>query len=75
MLVQILCASLCHSDIMIFEPNDEMQYPDKPTTMGHEATGQVVEMGVNAKGFNVGDKVGFNPATNVCFECIPCKQV
>lgn len=75
MLVKILCASLCHSDIMIFEPNDEMNYPEKPTTMGHEATGQVVSLGANAKGFKAGDNVGFIPAMIVCYECIPCTQV
>lgn len=74
-LVKILCASLCHSDIMIFEPNAEMQYPDKPTTMGHEATGQVVELGSNVTGFKEGDNVGFIPAMNVCYECSPCKEV
>ncbi|KAK7222299.1 hypothetical protein V2G26_010302 [Clonostachys chloroleuca] len=74
-LVKIHCASLCHSDIMIFEPNDEMVYPERPTTMGHEATGQVIEMGSNVKGFKKGDNIGFLPATNVCFNCIPCKQV
>ena len=74
-LVKILCASLCHSDIMIFEKNAEMQYPDKPTTMGHEATGQVVEWGSDVRGFEVGDNIGFNPATNVCYECFPCRNV
>uniref|UniRef100_A0A8H7TI45 Enoyl reductase (ER) domain-containing protein n=1 Tax=Bionectria ochroleuca TaxID=29856 RepID=A0A8H7TI45_BIOOC len=74
-LVKIHCASLCHSDIMIFEPNDEMVYPEKPTTMGHEATGQIIEMGSNVKGFKKGDNIGFLPATNVCFNCVPCKQV
>lgn len=75
MLVKILCASLCHSDIMILEPNEEMKYPEKPTTMGHEATGKVVGLGPNVTGFNEGDNVGFIPAMNVCFECVPCKKV
>lgn len=74
-LVKILCASLCHSDIMIFEPSEGMQYPDKPTTMGHEATGTIVQLGANAKGFSIGDNVGFNPATNVCFDCHACRNV
>lgn len=74
-LVKILCASLCHSDIMIFDPTPGMQYPDKPTTMGHEATGVIVELGANAKGLKVGDKVGFNPATGVCYECHACTKM
>ncbi|KAG9255641.1 chaperonin 10-like protein [Emericellopsis atlantica] len=74
-LVKILCASLCHSDIMIFEPTEGMQYPEKPTTMGHEATGQIVQLGSDVSGFNIGDNVGFNPATQVCYECRPCREV
>lgn len=60
---------------MVFEPNEAMSYPDQPITLGHEATGQIVELGPNVKGFNVGDKVGFLPAMNVCYECMPCKTV
>ena len=74
-LVKVLCASLCHSDIMIFEPTEGMQYPENPTTMGHEGTGQIVELGSDVKGLKVGDNIGFNPATNVCYECYNCRNV
>lgn len=60
---------------MIFEPNESLQIPQKPTTMGHEATGQVVGMGASVTGFKAGNNVGFLPAINVCFECYSCKHM
>jgi D-arabinose 1-dehydrogenase-like Zn-dependent alcohol dehydrogenase len=75
LLVKILCASLCYSDIMIFEPNDALQRSEKSITMGHEATGTVVAMGAAVSGFKEGDNVGFIPGQNVCYECHACRNV
>jgi hypothetical protein len=74
-LVKIACASLCHSDVMLFEPNDQgLLLGDKPVTMGHEASGTVVELGEGVTDFKVGDGVGFLPALDCCFECEPCRK-
>src|SRR4051794_18127349 len=63
LLIKIACASLCHSDAMMFEPNDQGLILGKnPVTLGHEATGFVVEAGSGTSGFKPGDKVGFLPA-------------
>jgi propanol-preferring alcohol dehydrogenase len=77
-LVKIACASLCHSDVMLFEPNDQgLVLGSSPVTMGHEAAGWVVEVGSEAQssGFKEGDTVGFIPAKDCCYECEPCKTV
>ncbi|KAF2424496.1 GroES-like protein [Tothia fuscella] len=75
LLVKIACASLCHSDVMLFEPNDQgLITGQNPVTMGHEGSGTVVALGDGAKGFKVGDAVGFLPALDCCFECEPCKK-
>lgn len=74
-LVKIACASLCHSDVMLFEPNDQgLLLGNKPVTMGHEASGTVVELGEGVADFKVGDPVGFLPAADCCFECEPCRK-
>lgn len=74
-LVKIACASLCHSDVMLFEPNDQgLLLGNKPVTMGHEASGTVVELGEGVADFKIGDPVGFLPATDCCFECEPCRK-
>ncbi|KAI0139682.1 chaperonin 10-like protein [Pestalotiopsis sp. NC0098] len=76
-LVQIKCASLCHSDVMLFAPNDALQMTKdaKPITMGHEATGVVAGVGSDVTKFKEGDPVGFICAEQSCFECHPCKNV
>ncbi|TID23565.1 GroES-like protein [Venturia nashicola] len=74
-LVKIACASLCHSDIMLFEPSIHGPlFGNKPVTMGHEASGTVVELGEGVTNFNIGDPVGFLPAMECCFECGPCRK-
>jgi alcohol dehydrogenase, propanol-preferring len=76
-LVKIKCASLCHSDVMLFAPNDALQMTKdaKPITMGHEATGVVAGVGSDITAFKEGDPVGFICAEQSCFECHPCKNV
>ncbi|KAF2012318.1 NAD(P)-binding protein [Aaosphaeria arxii CBS 175.79] len=77
-LVKIACASLCHSDVMLFEPNEQGLILGKnPVTIGHEATGTVVRTGSGdvASKFNPGDAVGFLCAVECCFECAQCKNV
>ena len=75
-LVKVACASLCHSDVMHFEPNEQGLILGKnPVTIGHEATGYVVETGSGVSGFKEGDKVGFICVVDSCFECEPCKKV
>lgn len=63
---------------MLFEPNDQGLILGKnPVTIGHEATGVVVQPGSGevASKFKEGDPVGFICAVECCFECKPCKTV
>jgi propanol-preferring alcohol dehydrogenase len=48
-----------------------------PVTIGHEATGYVVQTGTGevASKLKEGDAVGFICAVDCCFECKPCKTV
>jgi alcohol dehydrogenase, propanol-preferring len=58
LLVEVSSASLCHSDLMLFEPNEQgLILTDKPVTMGHEAVGKVLQVGKESKGFKEGDVV------------------
>ncbi|KAH6972676.1 chaperonin 10-like protein [Ilyonectria destructans] len=71
-LVKVVCASLCHSDCLVFDPDFYMNKELKsPATIGHEATGIIVEVGDRVKNFKKGDGVGFL-ASSGCFECEPC---
>jgi propanol-preferring alcohol dehydrogenase len=58
LLVKVSSASLCHSDLMLFEPNEQgLILTDKPVTMGHEAVGKVLQVGEETKNFKKGDVV------------------
>jgi propanol-preferring alcohol dehydrogenase len=58
LLVKVSSASLCHSDLMLFEPNEQgLILTDKPVTMGHEAVGRILEVGEGTRGFKMGDMV------------------
>jgi propanol-preferring alcohol dehydrogenase len=40
---------------------------------GHEGCGTVVEVGSEAKGFQPGDKIGWLPIVDCCFDCEECQ--
>lgn len=39
--------------------------------LGHESSGQILEVGSNVKGFQVGDRVSIEPGVS-CWECDMC---
>lgn len=73
-----ICGSDLHEYVAgpIFIPA-EAPHPlsgDKaPITMGHEFSGQVVDIGEGVTGFQVGDRVVCEPIFR-CGECLGCKQ-
>jgi alcohol dehydrogenase len=69
LLVKVGAAGLCHSDLSVI---DGSRPRVMPMALGHEAAGEVVEVGPGAGDFAVGDHVvlAFVPA---CGECGPCK--
>ncbi|KAK3649601.1 hypothetical protein LTR56_006784 [Elasticomyces elasticus] len=74
-LVKVRAASLCHSDLMLFEANEAGLTLGEggPFTMGHEACGTVVKVGVEVKGFKEGEKLGWLPIVDCCFDCEECQ--
>ena len=69
LLVRVGAAGLCHSDLSVI---DGSRPRVMPMVLGHEAAGEVVEVGPDADGFEVGDHVilAFVPA---CGACAPCR--
>ncbi|KIW86634.1 uncharacterized protein Z519_12759 [Cladophialophora bantiana CBS 173.52] len=68
-LVKIASASLCHSDLMLFDGSIPAT---EPVVMGHEGVGYVERLGSNVKGFKPGNRIGFLYIKGVCFECEGC---
>jgi len=69
-LVRVRACAVCGSDIRIFHSGNARVIP--PQILGHEISGQVVEVGGDVSRFNVGDRVAIG-ADVPCGECVFCK--
>ncbi|GAB3995821.1 zinc-dependent alcohol dehydrogenase family protein [Spirosoma daeguense] len=67
-LVKIKAAGLCHSDLSVIDGNRPRQMP---MALGHEAAGEVVELGPGVNDLAVGDHVVFS-FLPICGHCMPC---
>jgi D-arabinose 1-dehydrogenase-like Zn-dependent alcohol dehydrogenase len=82
-LLEVLAAGVCHSDIHIMDGYYELGGGKRldliqrgiklPLTMGHENVGRVVAVGPDAKGVKVGDVRLAHPWMG-CGECMVCKR-
>jgi alcohol dehydrogenase len=70
LLVRVGAAGLCHSDLSVINASRPRVMP---MVLGHEAAGEVVEVGSDDTGFAVGDHVvmAFVPS---CGRCEPCES-
>ena len=68
LLVRVLAAGLCHSDLSVI---DGSRPRPTPMVLGHEATGEVIEIGGCVNDFAVGDRVVFS-FVPMCGHCLPC---
>lgn len=68
-LVKIRSVMICGSDVSAYRGKGvPLQYP---LIIGHEVTGEVLEIGENETGIRAGDKVILNPYI-YCGKCYPC---
>ncbi len=82
-LLRVLAAGVCHSDIHIWEGHYDLGGGKKlnltdrglklPLTMGHETVGEVVALGPEASGVSVGDKRLVFPWLG-CGSCAVCRR-
>lgn len=71
LLVKVLSASICGTDLRIFHGNHRM-YPDGTVRIpGHEVVGTIAEMGAEVKNYSVGQRVFCAPNTG-CGHCLQC---
>ena len=77
-LVRMRAASLCHTDLEAMEGALAVRLP---AVLGHEAAGEIAEVGPAVTGLSVGDRVvlSWNPHCGDCFYCsraqpILCRQ-
>src|SRR5215831_15353453 len=73
-LLRVLAAGVCHSDIHIWEGHYDLGGGKKlPLTMGHETVGEVVALGPDAEGVKIGDKRLVFPWLG-CGSCAVCRR-
>ena len=70
-LVRIRAVSVCGSDVHIY--HDQHPYWP-PVIMGHEFAGEIVELGENVTGWQVGDPVVSETRTGSCGVCRYCQS-
>jgi D-arabinose 1-dehydrogenase-like Zn-dependent alcohol dehydrogenase len=82
-VLRVIAAGVCHSDLHIWDGyydiggGQKLKLQDRgvklPLTMGHENVGEVVAVGPDAKGVNVGDVRLVHPWMG-CGECVVCRR-
>ncbi len=68
--VRIENCGICHSDVSML--NNDWGISKFPLVAGHEAIGIVEEVGAEARGIKVGDRVGMGWFAGSCLACQPC---
>ena len=68
-LIKVRAVGICGSDIHAYE--GKHPFISCPIVMGHEASGEVAELGSQARGLSVGDRVVLRPRM-VCGKCRQC---
>ena len=70
-LIRVKSCAVCGSDIRIFHHGNPRVNP--PPILGHEISGEIVEVGKNVTGFKKGDRVAVG-ADIPCGACFFVKQ-
>ncbi|MCI1723546.1 MAG: alcohol dehydrogenase catalytic domain-containing protein [Lachnospiraceae bacterium] len=68
-LIRVMRIGICGSDIHVYHGTHP--FTSYPVTQGHEVSGKVLSVGENVTGFQIGQKVTFQPQV-VCGNCYPC---
>lgn len=71
-LIEILYAGICHSDI--HSAKSEWHEGIYPMVPGHEIAGRVVAVGNKVSKFKIGDFAGVGCMVNSCGKCSACKE-
>ena len=70
-LVRVRAAAICGSDVHGMDGSTGRRVP--PIVMGHEAAGEIVEVGSGVGDYKPGDRVTFD-STEYCGECFHCRR-
>jgi L-iditol 2-dehydrogenase len=69
-LVRVRACGICPTDLRKFTGSSQVPVP---IILGHEAAGDIVEIGDNPKDLKPGDRVAVNPGI-FCYQCYYCQR-
>ena len=74
-LIKVSAAGICGSDVHIYDWSGGYEHitPALPLTLGHEFSGQIIEMGKEVTSLSPGDAVTVKPSV-ACRTCEACQQ-
>jgi L-iditol 2-dehydrogenase len=70
-LIKVKASGICGTDIHIW--HDKFSYWP-PVVLGHEFSGEIVEIVKAVQGFKIGDRIVAEPHTMACGRCELCRQ-
>ena len=70
LIIRIIACGVCGSDIRMFFKGPTPRYK-LPVVLGHEISGEIIEIGPNVTGYSVGDIVSIAPIIP-CMHCKAC---
>jgi L-iditol 2-dehydrogenase len=71
-IIEVKAAGICGSDLHAYESLAGFEWVPLPVIMGHEFSGNIVEIGKGVQRYKVGDRVTAEPAVP-CQECYFCR--
>jgi alcohol dehydrogenase, propanol-preferring len=71
-LIRVRACGVCRTDLHIVD--GELPRPKLPLIPGHEIVGEVIEIGVEATRFQIGDRVGVPWLGATCGQCRYCRN-
>lgn len=71
LLIKVLSASICGTDLRIFHGNHRMYAPGTVRIPGHEVVGNIAKVGEGLDGFVIGERVFIAPNQG-CGHCAQC---
>jgi L-iditol 2-dehydrogenase len=70
-LVKVKACAICGSDLRNFFKGPSVEHYRLPLIPGHEAFGEIVQVGSEVKGYNLGDNIIIPPLAG-CGRCMAC---
>ena len=72
-MIEVGAATTCGTDLKVWRRGGHAKMLKPPTLFGHEAAGQIMALGADVTGWNVGDRVVANNSAP-CMTCFFCQR-